>query len=134
MLPFEFVVEGPPVSQQTRRRARRRAWIEVIRKAITERWPAGEPPALGAIRVSITYVFADVAVDLDNLAKPVLDALKGLVNEDDGQVTDIAMRKRDMTRDLRILTPSPVLLDALRRGGEFLHVLVEQAPDQQLVT
>jgi crossover junction endodeoxyribonuclease RusA len=40
----------------------------------------------------MTYVFAEVAVDLDNLAKPVLDALKGLVYEDDGQITEIAIR------------------------------------------
>jgi crossover junction endodeoxyribonuclease RusA len=98
-----------------------------------ERWPAAEPPALGPIRVSITYVFADIVVDLDNLAKPVLDALKGVVYQDDGQITDIAMRKRDMARDLRILTPSAVLLDAFMRGEEFLHILVEEAPDQELM-
>jgi hypothetical protein len=63
----------------------------------------------------------------------VLDALKGLVYQDDGQITDIAMRKRDVARDLRISTPSPILLDALRRGKEFLHVVVEEAPDQGLM-
>jgi hypothetical protein len=133
VLPFEFVIEGPPVSQQTRRRARRRAWIQEIRGVIIDRWPADEPPALGPIRVIVTYVYAEVAVDLDNLAKPVLDALKGLVYQDDGQITDIAMRKRDVARDLRISTPSPILLDALRRGKEFLHVVVEEAPDQGLM-
>jgi crossover junction endodeoxyribonuclease RusA len=133
MLPFEFVIEGPPVSQQTRRRVRRRVWIEEIRQAIIARWPAGEAPTLGPIQVSMTYVFSGAAVDLDNLAKPVLDALKGLVYLDDGQVTDIAMRKRDMARDLRTSTPSPVLLSAFERGEEFLHILVEQAPDQELL-
>lgn len=133
MLPFEFFIEGPPVSQQTRRRARRRAWIEEVREIIIGRWPAGEPPALGPIQISITYVFADVAVDLDNLAKPVLDALKGVVYEDDGQITDIAIRKRNMARDLRIVGPSPVLFDAFRRGREFLYILVEEAPDQELM-
>jgi Holliday junction resolvase RusA-like endonuclease len=133
MLPFEFVIGGPPVSQQTRRRSRRRAWVEEIRKTIMERWPADEPPALGPVRVSITHVFAGIAVDLDNLAKPVLDALGGVVYQDDGQVTDIAMRKRDMARDLRILTPSDVLLDAFTSGEEFLHILVEEAPDQELM-
>ena len=90
-------------------------------------------PALGPIQISITYVFADVAVDLDNLAKPVLDALKGVVYEDDGQITDVAIRKRNMARDLRIVGPSPVLFDAFRRGREFLYILVEEAPDQELM-
>jgi Holliday junction resolvase RusA-like endonuclease len=133
MLPFEIVFHGPPVSQQTRRRARRRAWINQLREAVSDRWPADEPPALGPISVTITHVYAEVAVDLDNLAKPVLDALKGLVYLDDGQVTDIAMRKRDMARDLRILAPSPVVLDAFGRGGEFLHIRVEEAPDQERI-
>ena len=83
--------------------------------------------------MTITHIYAEVAVDLDNLAKPVLDALKGLVCQDDEQVTDIKMRKRDMTRDLRILAPSPVLLDAFRRGEEFLHIHVEEAPDQEQI-
>ena len=79
MLPFEFVVEGPPVSQQTRRRARRRAWVDELRRSAMSRWPPGEPPAAGAIHVEITHVFVGTSGDLDNLAKPVLDALKGLV-------------------------------------------------------
>jgi crossover junction endodeoxyribonuclease RusA len=133
MLPFELVIHGPPVSQQTRRRARRRAWIEELREAVIDRWPADEPPTLGPIRVTITHVYTAVAVDLDNLAKPALDALKGLVYHDDGQVTDIMMRKRGMARDLHILAPSPVLLDAFRRGGEFLHVRVEEALDQEQI-
>lgn len=96
-------------------------------------WSAGEPPALGPIKVVITHLFVGVSSDLDNLAKPVLDALQGLVYEDDGQVTDITMRKRDLARNLRVETLMPVLLKALNRGEEFLHVLVEEAPDQEVV-
>jgi hypothetical protein len=98
------------------------------------RWPAGELPAVGPIRVNVTHVFVSVAVDLDNLAKPVLDALKGVVFQDDGQISDIRMRKRELGRIMRIETPLPLLLDALDQGGEFLHVLVEEAPDQEVVT
>lgn len=96
-------------------------------------WPADEPPALGPIRVVITHVFAGASSDLDNLAKPVLDALQGLAYEDDGQVTDIVMKKRDLARNLRLEALIPLLLNALGRGEEFLHVLVEEAPDQEIV-
>jgi crossover junction endodeoxyribonuclease RusA len=64
---------------------------------------------------------------------PVLDALKGLVYEDDRQVTDLTMRKRDLSRDLRTDVRWPLFLQALTRGGEFLHVIVETAPDQGVV-
>jgi hypothetical protein len=96
-------------------------------------WPAGEPPALGPIRIVITHVFIGASSDLDNLAKPVLDALKGLAYEDDGQVTDILMKKRDVARNLRLETSIPLLLNALERGEEFLHVLVEEARDLEVV-
>ena len=43
------------------------------------------------------------------------------------------MRKRDVARDLRILTPSETLLDALRHDAEFLHIVVEEAPNQELI-
>ena len=66
MLPFEFVIAGPPVSQQTRRRARRRVWVIELEAAIMSRWPADEMPALGPVKVDITHVFVNVAVDLDN--------------------------------------------------------------------
>jgi crossover junction endodeoxyribonuclease RusA len=96
-------------------------------------WPAHEPPALGPIKVVITHVFIGASSDLDNLAKPVLDGLKGLAYVDDGQVTDIVLRKRDLTRDLRLETVIPSLLNALDRGEEFLHVLVEEARDLEVV-
>jgi hypothetical protein len=96
-------------------------------------WPAGEPPALGPIRIVITHVFTGASSDLDNLAKPVLDALKGLAYEDDGQVTDIIMRKRDLARNLRIEAFIPLLLNALERREEFLHVFVEEARDLEVV-
>jgi crossover junction endodeoxyribonuclease RusA len=133
MLPFELIVEGPPVSQQTRRRARRQAWVDELRRNAMSRWPIDEPPATGAVRIDITHIFIGVAGDLDNLAKPVLDALKGLVYEDDRQVTDLTIRKRDLTRGLRAEVSWPEFLEALNRGGEFLHVVVQRAPDQEVI-
>jgi hypothetical protein len=57
-----------------------------------------------------TYFFGGASLDVDNMAKPILDALKGLVYSDDSQVTDLLCRKRDLKGDLRIQNPSPVLL------------------------
>jgi len=34
---------------------------------------------------------------------------------------------------MRIGSPLPLLLDAFDRGEEFLHILVEEAPDQEVV-
>jgi len=87
---------------------------------------------VGPVRVGITHVFATVTIDLDNLAKPVLDALKGIVLQDDEQVREL-MRKHELDQIDRIQTFRPLLLQALGRGEEFLHIVVEEALDQEVV-
>lgn len=133
MLPFEFVIPGPAVSQQTRRRAHRRTWIDRVRRQAEGRWRDQTPPDLGPVLLAVTYLYDEGAGDLDNLAKPVLDALKGLVFVDDDQVTDLVLRKRDLSTDLRVENPSPILSSGFDLGTSFLHVLVDSAPDQELV-
>lgn len=132
VLPFELIVAGPVVSQQTRRRGRRRAWIDQVRRQVEAHWQS-EGAEDGPIALTLTYLHGPGIGDLDNLAKPVLDALKGLVFDDDGQVTDLVLRKRSLSAILRIENPSPLLSSRFELGSPFLHVLVEIAPDQELV-
>ena len=84
--------------------------------------------------VTVTYFFDEGAPDVDNIPKPVLDALKGLVYSDDSQTTDMLCRKRKLNDILRVQSPSLVLNDALGRGKEFLHILVENAPIQEVIS
>jgi len=107
MLPFEFVIAGPAVSQQTRRRAHRRALIDRVRRQAERHWPGESPQETGPVALTLTYLHGAVGGDLDNIAKPVLDALKGLVLYDDDQVTDLVLRKRSLSAVLTIENPSP---------------------------
>lgn len=92
-----------------------------------------EPPYGGDILVAITYFFDGPSLDVDNVPKPVLDALKGLIYADDSQVTDLLCRKRDVDADLRLEeNASSVLLAALAGRDEFLHVVVADAPSQEV--
>lgn len=83
--------------------------------------------------ITITYFYEGVAMDVDNLPKPILDALKGLVYLDDEQVTDILCRKRNLNSDLRLENPSSVLAEGLSRGNEFLYIIVGEAPNQEVI-
>jgi crossover junction endodeoxyribonuclease RusA len=132
VLPFEFVIDGPPVSQQTRRRERVRQWRDEVRRVAEQYWPAGELPVIGPIMLTITYFYDSISMDVDNLPKPISDALRGLVYLDDEQVTDVLCRKRNLNRDFRIENPSSVLADGLSRGNEFLYIVVAEAPDQEV--
>ena len=83
--------------------------------------------------MTITYFFEQGgSLDVDNIPKPILDALKGLVYSDDSQVTDLLCRKRDLNGDPRIQNPSPILLDTLRHSEKFLHITVVDALTQEV--
>jgi Holliday junction resolvase RusA-like endonuclease len=131
---FEFVIDGPPISQQARRRERVRQWRDEVRSTAEQCWPDGELPATGPIMLTITYFYESISIDIDNIPKPILDALKGLVFLDDEQVTDVLCRKRDLNSNLRIESPSSILADGLSRGNEFLYIVVEEAPDQEVIS
>jgi len=133
LLRFEFIVNGHPVSQQTRRRERLHLWKETVRREAEKYWSPGDLPMLGNIMLKVTYFYDRVAMDVDNIVKPIQDALEGLVYFDDNQVTDVLSRKRNLSGDFAIENVSEVLAEGLSRGNEFLYIIVEQAPNQEVL-
>ena len=132
-LPLEFVINRPPVSQQTRRQARLRQWREEVQSVARQHWPDGEPPTDGLLMVTINYFYSDKSLDIDNVPKPVIDSLKEIVFRDDSQVTDLLCRKRRLSPNLDAIIRSSVLAEGLRRGNDFVYIAVERAPDQEIV-
>jgi hypothetical protein len=108
-----------------------RDWIETVRGEALKYWSAGDEPAPGAVLLEVSYLYKGTAADVDNIIKPIQDALKGLVYIDDGQVTDVVVRKRSLERGLTVEDPSEVLAEGFDRGREFLYVVVREAPDQR---
>lgn len=129
LFPFEFIIDGPPVSQQARRRDRLRLWKAIVRHEAEKEWPAGEPPFDGVAVLKVTYFYDAVSVDVDNIVKPIQDALVGLVYIDDSQVSDMICRKRNLYGNYKKI--SPILAGGFNRGNDFLHVRIENAPDQE---
>jgi crossover junction endodeoxyribonuclease RusA len=132
-LPFEFIVDGPPVSHQTKNPSRLREWKSFVRAEVAKRWPMGLPPISVAVKITVVYYHDGevVRIDEDNMIKPIQDAMNGLVYEDDRQVTDVSARKTDLNGSFRVRGLSPVLAEGFCRDREFLHVRVEARPDHQ---
>ncbi len=82
--------------------------------------------------VTITYLYEGASLDVDNISKPILDALKGLVYSDDTQVSDLLCRKRDLKGDLRIQDPLLLLLKTLEHSEQFLHIIVDNTLNQEV--
>ena len=118
----ELLIDGPPVSQQARRRSRVREYTREVRGlAVAAYGP--RPPSAGMASVEITILYKVSTGDVDNFAKPILDGLKGVVLADDGQVMDLLLRKRPLG-STPFADPFDEVLDRLAARREFVHVAV----------
>ena len=86
---------------------------------------------MGEVAVTITYVSNRARLDIDNIPKPILDALTGLVYADDRQVADLVCRRKSQGPNLRIRNASPLFYESFRAGEQFLHVMVDNASLQE---
>jgi Holliday junction resolvase RusA-like endonuclease len=132
MLLFEFTIKGPPVSQQTRNRQRLQQWKADVAAAATAAWPNGNA-VVDDVAVTITYYYEGSSPDVDNIIKPIQDALIGIVFADDDQVVDTKSRKRPIDGSFRIRGASAVLLAAFAEGDDFLYIKVDEAPDMEVL-
>lgn len=124
----EFTVKGPPVSHQSKNKKALAAWKSVVSAAATKAWQ--QPPMTGRMKCTVMYFFEGpkAPLDDDNMAKPVRDAMNGIVHEDDSQIehTQSSLIRVDATFQVRGV--SKVILSAFADGDEFVYIRVEEAP------
>ena len=83
--------------------------------------------------LQITYFYDSVAIDVDNIVKPIQDAIIGLAYIDDDQVTDVLVRKRNLSGNFKVENMTSTLAEGFSSGNEFLHIVVIEAPDQEVL-
>lgn len=130
---FEFTVSGPPVSQQARRRSRLQQWKQIVGNAAREAWPEGQDPFEIQLLISIKYFYdyASPPIDTDNLIKPIQDSLIGLVYKDDSLIVHSEAKKIPIEGRFRIRGISLILAQAFSAGDEFLHIVIDHAPETE---
>ena len=133
MFPFEFIINGPPVSLQTKRRQRLQQWKTDVANAARSYLQPGSAPSTARLAIKITYYYEGSTPDVDNIIKPIQDALVGLVYVDDNQIMETASRKKDINSAYRIKGASPVIVEGFVNGVDFLHIkVIEHQPNQDL--
>jgi Holliday junction resolvase RusA-like endonuclease len=135
---FEYVVPGTPVSAQPQSRNRERKdpklprWREKIRAAIQDAIQQrtglrGYELHIDPMRIQIVWFTDDLSgrPDLDNIAKPFLDGLIGLVVHDDLLFHEVHLRKVELNHQFE---PEPNLVFDAKAGSltEFVYVRVER--------
>jgi len=132
----ELVVFGTPISLQSKRR--RQQWQERVSHAARDAVP-DEDPYFEEVSVALVYFyFGDTDLDVDNIAKPILDAMCGIVFADGGWISELTVRKTQLDRKagshrVEIQDPTPLLAGALDRALadrlDMVYISVSSAPD-----
>lgn len=132
--PLEFIVRGTPVSLQASRAASKDAWKTRVKEASYSVLPEGHFSTDAAISVTLFY-FPDTEMqgDVDNIVKPILDALSKHIYNDDRQVERVWVQKFEPGRIFQFASPSETLAEALTSEKPLLFVRLGDDPSEGLV-
>lgn len=126
---LEFIIPRRPLSHQTKNRANLQAWKVYVKGIANLHWSNSLILYGTDLRLTLVYLCDDSPADIDNIIKPIQDAMVGVVYEDDIQISDVDSHRRYLT-DTIIITGLPQLLaDALEVGDEAVYVKVEKADE-----
>jgi crossover junction endodeoxyribonuclease RusA len=124
---FEFLIPERPVSLQTKSRSNLQAWKAFVAAEAAKTWPAGAEPFDGDLQVTLVYLAAEDAADIDNIIKPIQDALVGLVYSDDFSVSDVDAHRRFLSDPIDVTELPPLLQAGVATAEECVYVRISDA-------
>lgn len=132
--PIEFIVRGTPVSLQAKRPEAREEWKEIVKTASASAIP--QPHYASEDRMAVTLYYlpgGSMQGDVDNIVKPILDALSRHIFLDDRQVERVVVQKFESGNMFEFTQPTVTFSEAL--GGErpLLYVRISNDPFEELV-
>jgi Holliday junction resolvase RusA-like endonuclease len=135
---IDFVVLGPPYSESKRgkrkgnEKKRRDAWIASVQGAAELELGANHRPVTTDTSVYIAYYFRTIKKDVDNILKPILDALgsqqsRPLVWVDDVVVFWLTVERFDLSDRSRLDSPPAKVYESLKSdaSAEPLYIRIE---------
>src|SRR5438552_12207563 len=105
----EFIVSGTPISAQASPRSRTR-WKAEVSAAASGALSDEHALVADPVRVTIVYFYVLTDLDLDNIIKPIVDALNAVVYIDDSQVANISAAKRDLSGTFTLTGAPPAII------------------------
>lgn len=125
-LPIEFHLQGVPVSSQGSPEGKA-AWknrIEQAVKAVLQEghWLISRPLSLEILLL----LDDDIQGDLDNMIKPIQDAMNRVVYEDDHQFQDVRIAKYLPNRIMQLTSVSTTLASALAQDRPSVYIKIDE--------
>jgi hypothetical protein len=133
--PLEFVVEGTPVSLQAkRRRGSLREWKDRVAGAARRVLPEAHFVTSRPLAITMFYfAAAPIQGDIDNIVKPILDALCRVVYIDDHQINRVLIQKFEPGNIFEFASPSHVLAEAIGKPKPTLYIRLSSNPFEDLM-
>lgn len=132
--PIEFVVKGTPVSLQAKLARSREEWKQRVKDASSAVIP--NPHFASEERVAVTLYYLPeepMQGDIDNIVKPILDALRCHIYIDDRQVERVVVQKFEPGNVFAFTKPSTTFTEALNGDRPLLYVRVSNDPFEELL-
>lgn len=131
-LPLEFVVQGTAVSLQASTGSKT-AWKDQIKTASETVFPPGSWSLTDRLAVTIYYFpEGEMLGDVDNIVKPILDAMSKSIYVDDSQIDRVVVQRFEPERIFSFSNPTPALLEALSDLGPAVYIRITDDPHEDL--
>ena len=132
-LPIEFLVLGIPMSSQASSKSKQK-WMANVSSSARAALPFNSSQLICPLAITI-FIFpnGDMQGDLDNRAKPILDALIECVYDDDDQIDRLVMQRFRVDEYFRLTKPSNMLSAALEKAVPTVYVRVTDNLYEELI-
>jgi crossover junction endodeoxyribonuclease RusA len=123
---FEFVIPKRPVSSQTKNRGNLQKWKKYVCEEAKKSW-IGIPFNDNDLHLTLVCLCDEDPVDVDNIIKPIQDALIGTVYDDDLIITDVESHRRPFTGVFDVTKYSVALLNGILLSTECVYVRISDS-------
>ncbi len=117
------MVMGTPLSQGASPKGKR-VWKAHVAVAAAAGAVCGY---LCPLSVTVAYFCPKLGVDIDNILKPILDAMKGVLYQDDRQIVHVESIAIEFGEAARIRDTTAAIAQGLATGTDFILVRLRPA-------
>jgi crossover junction endodeoxyribonuclease RusA len=123
---LELLLPRRPLSYQSSSSEHKQAWRDYIYGRAFAEWKSA-PITSGALKFTVVYLCEQHPIDVNNIIKPIQDALNSLVYADDSLITDVTGHLRYLSDPIDLVNLPPLLADGVIGGVECVYVRIAEA-------
>lgn len=128
---FEMLIPKRPLSLQAKSH-NLQAWKDYVYGRARNDWKSGTPYEKSGLRLTLVYLCDDSPADIDNIVKPIQDALVGVIYADDSLITDVDSHRRFITDGIDLTNLPRLLIRGAESGEECVYVSVSLAENLEV--